>query len=91
MPKSINTIKELGHAAITTTVDTYGHVLPAARRAASDAIERLLTGTEWEPGAITVNITVRPPNRKPGALSRPGSYSVNSLTRRWGSNPQPAD
>lgn len=34
----------LGHEKITTTIDTYGHLLPDLQRAAADAADRVLTG-----------------------------------------------
>ena len=34
--------ESLGHARIGTTLDLYAHVIPAARRDAADALERLL-------------------------------------------------
>jgi integrase len=34
--------ESLGHARIGTTLDLYAHVIPAARRDAAEALERLL-------------------------------------------------
>jgi len=34
--------ESLGHARIGTTLDLYAHVIPAARREAAEALERLL-------------------------------------------------
>lgn len=34
----------LGHEKITTTIDTYGHLLPDLQRAAADAADRVLSG-----------------------------------------------
>ncbi|HWU22737.1 MAG TPA: tyrosine-type recombinase/integrase, partial [Nocardioides sp.] len=34
----------LGHESITTTIDTYGHLLPDLQRAAADAASRVLSG-----------------------------------------------
>jgi integrase len=35
---------QVGHASITTTFDTYGHLMPQAKRAASKKLERSVFG-----------------------------------------------
>jgi integrase len=39
----------LGHEKITTTIDTYGHLLPDLQRAAAEAAEVVLSGIEMPP------------------------------------------
>jgi len=42
--------RRMGHASIRTTLDVYGHVLPATDRATTDRLNQLLTdalGTDW--------------------------------------------
>jgi integrase len=41
-PKALQTF--MGHASITTTFDRYGHLYPTERRAAAQALDRLLEG-----------------------------------------------
>jgi len=38
----------LGHANISTTMDSYGHVLPETHRTATDGLDRLLGGDTKE-------------------------------------------
>lgn len=38
----------LGHEKITTTIDTYGHLLPDLQRAAADAADRVLIGIDLQ-------------------------------------------
>ena len=39
-------MERMGHASVTTTIDTYGHLLPALDDELSDALERQLCATE---------------------------------------------
>jgi integrase len=41
---------QLGHSSIQVTVDTYGHLIPGANRA---AVDRLGEATNRNPGATT--------------------------------------
>ena len=36
--------RQLGHASIAITVDTYGHVTPDVAAAAAEAVERVIVG-----------------------------------------------
>lgn len=42
--------RRLGHESITTTTETYAHLLPDQQRAAADAAGRSLHGLVPEPG-----------------------------------------
>jgi integrase len=41
--------RQLGHADIGTTANTYAHVAPGGNRAAAEALEALLTGNQPQP------------------------------------------
>ncbi len=41
--------RQLGHASIATTADTYSHAVPGSNRAAADALEAVLTGNQTQP------------------------------------------
>ncbi len=41
--------RQLGHASIATTADTYSHAVPGSNRAAADALEAILTGNQMQP------------------------------------------
>jgi hypothetical protein len=43
-PKAIQA--RLGHASITTTLDTYGHLMPSAFQGVGSRLETLLQGTQ---------------------------------------------
>ena len=43
-------METLGHSQISVTADLYTHVLPPRQRAASEAVDTLILGTERRPG-----------------------------------------
>ena len=42
-------MRRLGHSTITTTMNIYGHVMPALRQEAADAMDRVLAASVERP------------------------------------------
>jgi hypothetical protein len=52
--------KQLGHSSIKITVDTYGHLIPGANKAAVDRLDvtrRNPDATDWKDGSLTSVVT----------------------------------
>ena len=87
--------KRLGHSSISSTSDTYSHLLEGVGQHAAEAAADLVPRTKKAPrkyfGGRRQPICNHEAESEPREAAEPGGSCRSTWWGRWGSNPRPAD